>query len=228
MFRHEEKYVIKRYQYEEIKRIISVFTKSDPHTGPTGEYMIRSLYYDDMYDSAYNEKIDGVYQRKKYRIRVYNCQDTSINLECKIKVGEYISKENCPLTRQEYDQIIEGNYECLLHKDNQMAKEFYIDVKTKLLCPRVIVDYEREPYIYDPGTVRITFDKNVRAANKEDTIFSDTIPSYNVLPCDELIMEIKYTGYMPERIRQIFKVRNFTRTSASKYCLCVDRMNGIF
>ena len=33
-----------------------------------------------------------------------------------------------------------------------------------MLRPRVIVDYEREPWILDAGTVRITFDMDVRAA----------------------------------------------------------------
>lgn len=33
-----------------------------------------------------------------------------------------------------------------------------------MMRPRVIVDYEREPWIMDTGTVRLTMDMNVRAA----------------------------------------------------------------
>jgi len=29
--------------------------------------------------------------------------------------------------------------------------------------PRVMVDYDREPYVFESGEVRITFDKHVRA-----------------------------------------------------------------
>jgi hypothetical protein len=35
---------------------------------------------------------------------------------------------------------------------------------TRLLRPRVIVDYIREAYIYEPGNVRVTLDRGVRAA----------------------------------------------------------------
>lgn len=224
MFRHEQKYEINSYQYAELRQVLSQIMEPDPHTGPDGQYMIRSLYFDDMYHSAYNEKLDGVYQRKKYRIRVYGCSDAVIHLECKHKEGAYIYKEACRLTREEYEQLLCGECDFLLQKDSQMAKEFYLDIKTKLLKPEVIVDYEREPYIFDAGTVRITFDKNVRACRATHDIFDEEIPSYEVFPQDKMILEIKFTGYLPERIRKVFQVRNFIQTSASKYCLCVDRI----
>ena len=37
-----------------------------------GGYLIRSLYFDDYWNSAYEEKESGVLMRKKYRIRIYN------------------------------------------------------------------------------------------------------------------------------------------------------------
>lgn len=227
MFRYEQKYEINSYQYEELRQVIRQMAKPDPHTGEDGEYMIRSLYFDDMYQTAYTDKLDGVYQRRKYRIRIYGCSDKVINLECKHKEGAYIFKESCKLTREEYDRLLAGDCDFLLKKDSQMAKEFCMDIKTKLLKPEVIVDYEREPYIFDAGTVRITFDKNVRACRPEHDVFDAEIPAYEIYPEDKLILEVKFTGYLPEWIRRIFKVRNFVQTSASKYCMCVDRINQI-
>lgn len=226
-FRHEQKYEINSYQYEELRQVLGKLMEPDPHTGEDGQYMIRSLYFDDMYRSAYNEKLDGVYYRKKYRIRIYGCSDAVIHLECKRKEGAYILKESCKLTREEYDNILAGDCEFLLQKDSPMAKEFYLDMRTKLLKPEVIVDYEREPYIFDAGTVRITFDKNVRGCYPHHDLFDSEIPSYEIYPEDKMIVEIKFTGYLPERIRKIFKVRNFTQTSASKFCMCLDRIKEI-
>lgn len=227
MFRYEQKYLIHPYRYEEIKRVLMVLAEHDANAGPDGEYMIRSLYFDDMYNAAYNEKADGVYSRKKYRIRIYNCQKDVINLECKYKEGAYIKKEMQALTYDEYEQIMAGEYGFLLKKDSQLAKEFFVDVRTRLLKPSVIVDYERESFVYDAGNVRITFDKNVRACEAGQDIFDRNIPSYNVFGTEEMIMEIKFTEYLPERIQQIFKLGKMTQTSASKYCLCVDRIAGI-
>ncbi len=224
MFRHEQKYEINYYQYMELRQVLKELAEPDPHTDADGNYMIRSLYFEDMYRTAYHEKLDGVQRRKKYRIRIYGCSDAVIHLECKHKEGAYIYKEACSLTREEYDLLSAGEDSFLLEKDSDLAREFYIDRKTKLLKPEVMVDYEREPYIYDAGTVRITFDKNVRAAFPEQELFDADIPSYEVYPDGTMILEIKFTGYLPERIRKVFQLRNFTQTSASKYCMCVDRI----
>lgn len=225
-YRYEQKYIIKKNQYLELRQILSTMMGQDDHVGESGDYMIRSLYFDDMYRSAYKEKLDGVYARKKYRVRVYNCGDRVIHLECKHKQGAYIFKESVPLSREEYDSILAGELEFLLKRGEPMAKEFFIDARTRLMRPEVIVDYDREPYVYDAGTVRITFDKEVRAGYPEDDIFDSRIPTYGVMRPDETILEIKFTGYLPERIRKLFYVQNYTQISASKYCLCADWIRG--
>lgn len=223
-YRYEQKYIIKKAQYLELRQILAAMMEQDDHVGDSGDYMIRSLYFDDMYRSAYKEKLDGVYVRKKYRVRVYNCEDRVIHLECKHKQGAYIFKESAPLTREEYDNILKGELGFLLKRKEPVAREFFVDARGSLIHPEVIVDYEREPYVYDAGTVRITFDKEVRAGSPEDSLFDSQIPTYGVLRPDEMILEIKFTGYLPERIRRLFYVENYTQTSASKYCLCVDKI----
>ncbi|MFR7798920.1 MAG: hypothetical protein ACLU37_13135 [Collinsella sp.] len=42
------------------------------------------------------------------------------------------------------------------------------------------MDYEREPWVMDEGTVRITFDMNVRAAVGSFDIFDATLPALPV------------------------------------------------
>ena len=89
------------------------------------------------------------------------------------------------------------------------------------------MDYEREPYILDAGTVRVTFDKGVRAASPRADLFDPRIPTYSAIPPDRMILEIKFTGYLPERVRRIFRLRDMPQTSASKFCLCADRIRRI-
>ena len=43
------------------------------------------------------------------------------------------------------------------HSEHQLCREFYVEYVSNVLRPRVIVDYEREPWILDAGTVRVTF-----------------------------------------------------------------------
>ncbi len=226
-YRHEQKYLIHEAQYLPLRSALSALMERDSHVGPDGEYMLRSLYFDDMYRTAYEDKMAGVYARKKYRIRVYDCARDRINLECKYKQGPYISKESLSLSVEEYECIRAGECGFLLGKDSPMAREFYLDWQTRLLRPVAVVDYEREPYVMNAGTVRITFDKNLRAVAPSEGLFDVKAPSRAVLAPGQLIMEVKFTGYLPERVRRIFATRNMTQTSASKFCMCVDRLNGV-
>jgi hypothetical protein len=223
-YRHELKYLIYDYQYEELRTVLNAMMEQDVHSRLNNHYVIRSLYFDDFYNCAYKEREDGYYVRKKYRVRIYDYSDKVINLECKHKKEAYILKENLKLSEDEYNKIIDNDINFLLAKENAMANDFYIESKRSLLKPSVIVDYEREAYVCDVGTVRITFDKNVRAAYKYDNIFDKDIPTYLVLKPNMMILEVKFTGILPEQIRRIFKVRNYTQVAASKYCMCMDKI----
>ena len=58
-YRHEYKYPINAGDCEILKRRLRQVLKLDPHVGPTGEYVIRSLYFDNAYDKALFEKINA-------------------------------------------------------------------------------------------------------------------------------------------------------------------------
>ena len=83
--RHELKYLISASAAELLRRRLPCIMQRDPHAGPTGQYTIRSLYFDDFSSGAYYEKIDGVCDRLKYRIRLYNYDTSFLKLECKEK-----------------------------------------------------------------------------------------------------------------------------------------------
>ena len=155
-FRNEWKYLISTSEKEVLNLRMKPLMKLDPHA-ENGGYLIRSLYFDDYWNSAYEEKESGVLMRKKYRIRIYNYSAESIKLERKKKFGSYIYKEDAPLTKDEVQKILSGEYEFLLKSPYNLCREFYIECMSNMMRPRTIVDYEREPWIMDEGTVRITF-----------------------------------------------------------------------
>lgn len=106
-YRNEWKYLIDTAQKAAICNRLSPVLKLDKHA-KNGGYMLRSLYFDDYYNSAYEEKDAGVLRRKKYRIRIYDCSDSSIKLERKKKFGSYIFKESASLTKDEVYKILDG------------------------------------------------------------------------------------------------------------------------
>ena len=191
-FRNEWKYLISTSEKEVLNLRMKPLMKLDPHA-ENGGYLIRSLYFDDYWNSAYEEKESGVLMRKKYRIRIYNYSAESIKLERKKKFGSYIYKEDAPLTKDEVQKILSGEYEFLLKSPYNLCREFYTECMSNMMRPRTIVDYEREPWIMDEGTVRITFDTDVRAAVGSYDIFDSTLPALSVLEPGKLIMEVKFT-----------------------------------
>ncbi|MBO6148743.1 MAG: polyphosphate polymerase domain-containing protein [Lachnospiraceae bacterium] len=226
MYRHEMKYLISERERDLIKERLMLTASLDRHA-TDGFYMIRSLYFDDAFKSAYEEKISGTATRRKYRIRTYNLSDSVISLECKEKQGSYILKRQAGLTREEAEAIICGDYGPLLRDPHPLKTEFYMRCMSDALRPEVFVDYERTPFVYEHGTVRITFDEHIRSAWTTYDLFDSGTPAFEVLPEGTLIMEIKYTEYLPEVFRDILPPAASSYVAASKYVLCQDRRFGI-
>lgn len=225
-FRNEWKYFLPQWEYAALRQRFDVIMEHDANA-MDGGYMIRSLYFDDYWNSAYEQKMAGVYDRKKYRIRIYNCEDKVIKLERKLKNGNYIFKESASLTREETERIIAGDYEFLLKNPQPLCREFYFECMANCMRPRVIVDYEREPFILDMGEVRITFDSHVRAAAGTFDIFDPGLVSYEVLEPGRVILEVKFTEFLPKVVKDLLPSSREEFSAISKYTLCYEKVNHL-
>lgn len=228
IYRNEWKYLISWGEKELITSRIAPLLHPDPNA-VNGGYLIRSLYFDDYWNTAYEQKDDGVLERKKYRIRIYNYSDRSIKLERKKKYGAYIYKQSAKITRSEFEAILAGDYNFLLKSSQPLLQEFYVECRCHNLRPRTIVDYEREPWILDAGTVRITFDQNVRAAVGSFDIFDPSLPCLSVIDPGRLVMEVKFTEFLPKFVQDILPPQREEMTAVSKYVLCYEKtqyLNG--
>lgn len=221
-FRHELKYRIQYLDYINVKMRLTELLTEDQHVTADGSYTVRSLYFDDYFNSAYNEKYMGIMNRQKYRIRVYNHSDDTIRLERKIKSDRYIYKETAPLTREEVGWILDGKYDFLLKSSDRLHQIFYYECVSNRMRPRTVVDYEREPFVMDEGTLRLTFDKNIRAGREGFDIFNRDMPMVEVLEPGILIMEVKYTEFAPKILRKILPSKGTDFSAVSKYILSCD------
>lgn len=221
-YRHELKYIISEGEHKLLSTRVKACLKQDYHASINGgEYFIRSLYFDDPFDTALWEKASGTGSRDKFRIRIYNLSDGAIKLERKHKEGQYIKKDSVPLSRQDCDEIVRGNLECLKHIDSPFAMQFYGIFKANHLRPKVLVDYTREPYVFPSEDVRITFDKNVRTALRCTDLFNPhviTYPVWDLRNC--MILEVKFNESMPQYVQELLTLDSAQRTAASKYVFC--------
>lgn len=221
-FRNEIKFRLNFHDYHILKSRLDAILKRDRNITPRGFYTVRSLYFDDFQNSAYHEKLMGVMNRQKFRIRIYNFSDQNIQLERKIKSNRYIHKETSSLSREEVYKILQGQFNFLLHSKDNLKQVFYHECVSNLLRPRVVADYEREPYIMETGQLRITFDRNVRAGELGFDIFDEQMPMVEALSPGTLIMEVKYSEFLPRMIREILPAKSSEFGAFSKYVLCCD------
>lgn len=165
----------------------------------------------------------GVGERQKWRIRIYNYSDSRISLERKKKSGSYIHKDSAGITKEEYEKIINQDYLFLLYHREPLCREFYYECVARLQRPKVIVDYEREPFICREGDVRITFDSDVRAAIGGWDIFDPGLPVLSVLEENTLVLEVKFTEFLPGLIQEVLPLSGQEFLAVSKYTLCYER-----
>jgi len=225
--RHELKYYISDKEYHLLRARLAPIMRLDENTTRPEGYCIRSLYFDDMYDTAVMEKLTGGQRRDKYRVRVYNGSDHLIRLERKSKYDAYIAKASESITRAQLEAMLDGDYSPLLAMGTPLARDVYAKRQTVLLRPAVIVDYLREAYVYPAGNVRVTFDKDVRAGYGNYDIFSGRVLTCPVVEAGQMVLEIKYDDFLPDVIRRLVRSINGDYCAISKYVMCRIRLSEI-
>lgn len=219
MYRVEDKYNCTDAQLAMLQARMEAVLRPDVNEGGPEGYRITSLYFDDFTDSCLRDTTDGVNRRSKYRIRIYNDSLDVIKLEVKTKRDNRILKSARTITKAQMERLMRG--ECI--EDDASAKDpatlFNLAVRTQGLRPKVIVAYERKAYVYGPGNVRITFDRNVRASSMVEA-FGEKNISYDFLREYDKVLEVKYDEFIPDFLLQLLETGSMRQTAYSKYQLC--------
>lgn len=219
MYRVEDKYNCTATDLITLQSRIGAVLRPDENEGGDEGYSITSLYFDDFRDSCLRDTEDGVNRRNKYRIRIYNNALNVIKLEVKSKRDNRILKRSKSISIAEMKRLMNG--ECI--EDDASEKDpatlFNLAIKTQGLRPRVIVSYERKAYVYEPGNVRITFDRNIRAGGRVEEFGQKNI-SYEFLREYDKVLEVKYDEFIPDFLLQLLELGNMQQTAYSKYQLC--------
>lgn len=223
--RHELKFLISDMQYKVLSNVMKPLLHLDKNAERNGgSYHIRSLYFDTVFDDAYYDKMDGVKDRNKYRIRIYNLKDTEVFMECKTKVGALISKRTVEIGRDMAEQIIACDPTGLQKTRYGLLGDVYREMRTNLLHPVVIVDYEREAYLHPAEEVRITFDKHLRTGLQSIDLFNPKIPTIPVFDDEQnMVLEVKYNRVLPPYLADMLSFAiggEAVQQAVSKYTLC--------
>ena len=150
---------------------------------------------------------------------MYNGNPSTLHLEKKCKYGGLGRKYSCPMTPDQLQRMLDGDLSWMMDTGYPLMEELYCRMRQDLLKPRTIVAYRREPFIYGPGNVRVTFDYDIRSGVcSRDMLSGDTL----LVPVhpDRVILEVKYDAFLPDIIRMIVQEGTPRARAFSKYAAC--------
>lgn len=219
-FRHEFKYTITQGEKQLLQNRLKNMLPIDKHAVQAGFYNIRSLYFDDYENKCYYENENGTDPREKFRIRIYNHSSRRISLECKRKERSKTLKTSCPLTIEQTQCLMEGRIIPDIASQHPLLRKLTLLMMTRRMRPVVIVEYDRVPYVYKNGNVRVTLDYNISSCRDVSRFLDENIPKRPVMPAGCQLLEVKYDEFIPDFIYENLQLHSLRQTAFSKYYMC--------
>jgi len=229
--RYEMKYAVTHERANQVISDLAPYLEIDPH-GNDGQYAVYSVYFDTRTYKCYQEKIDGVPGRIKFRLRTYlGTEPNQWFLETKERVRHYTSKHRIKLTTDQADLLL-NNYlspavlDHIGYATHPVAHRLAKMLPFGVLAPVVSVYYHRHAYLFKGAwDTRITLDHNLLALPSK--ISTNALPSIQPIhPNDHLLIEFKGNGNMPQEMLDVICKNDLVAQSFSKYCACIDLMNN--
>lgn len=215
-YRHELKFPVSDMELEMIRYRIQPLMQTDVYQ-KEGKYTVRSLYFDDFYDSCLQENENGEDNRRKFRIRIYNGSDKVIKLEKKIKFRGMTKKADAEISKTDCLTYMSGKLPRLHAESSCLEKELYAEIRMNGMHPVCIVEYERTAFVEKRGNVRITFDRNISGSAHTEAFLDKELPVFPLLQEGQHVLEVKYDELLPEYISDMLNLGILQRTSFSKY-----------
>lgn len=218
VLRQEKKFLITLEQFYRLSHELREVLALDSHSDGEG-YLIRSLYFDSLEDRDYEEKEDGVFLRRKIRLRNYGPQTPFAMLEMKQKQGELQKKRSLRMARKDAVRLAAGDYSVLLNYREDFAAECFWAMNQFCYRPKAVITYHRKAFVAKENKIRVTFDHHITGTESCLDIFSDSLLENSILDPWLVVLEVKFNGFLLSYIKDMLRDCSVSETSVSKYCL---------
>lgn len=196
--------------------------KLDPHVADKGQYTIRSLYFDDQAYGAFYEKVSGIDERTKYRIRCYDYDMSLFRLEKKEKKGHLTRKTGQTVSLADVQMLQKASGERCPDTTGGLAEELRLGCIGRGLRPVVLVDYDRTPFVCADGNTRITLDENLRTVPYCKDLFGPVHAMRPVLENGQVILEVKFDDFLPGHLSAAIGDIPKIPMAISKFAMCLN------
>ena len=194
--------------------IFIMFFDSDDHLQPNA--------MESMYNKMKDEKADIVIGKsyvinetgKKLGIQnLYLCRNLTSQAD------SYFLIDPFPGNKLYKMELIKKNYDVLLKYEEEFALEIYVIMKTNNYIPKEINQYKRTAYVLNENSIRITFDRDIRATESCFDLFDENLLLNPVFNQNHVVFEVKYNGFLLSYVKDIINTIDRIQTPVSKYCL---------
>ena len=218
-FRYERKFMISDLDFQLIEHLI----KHNPamFLEKFHERRVNNIYFDSVDFKNYHEKVSGISERIKIRIRWYGKTFSLIKepvLEIKIKKEELNRKITFKLKSFTLDKNFSSDFLQKKVFEKSSLPGFFAEM-LRVSRPVLLNSYERKYFQSVNKKYKITLDKNLsffKLKNKNNRF------NEKILDKDNQILEIKYPEDCDDKILEVTKHFPFRLTASSKYVYGVD------
>lgn len=223
-WRFETKYRINLLEYYAIKNALPVYMRPDLYTQlrPSKRYIVRSLYFDTRDYRMYTEKIDGVCDRMKFRIRTYGtdpAEEPDIRVEIKVRKGNSMEKYGRFISFQEYLGF--KNDRCWDSYENPILSEFARHIHKWDLHPKTLVQYDREGFQSRfQDRIRLTFDHRIKSAPAAELFPGNAYWRRHYM--SQIVLEIKHQNNIPSWLNKLIHSYQMKVVPNSKYSNSIE------
>lgn len=214
--RQEIKYILPLEKLAALQNKLDGLMERDGH-GNRGEYMVRSQYYDSLKDGDLFDNLNGVMEKRKIRVRIYDAEAEAAKLEYKCKSGNVSRKFSLSINRQEAILMEQGNWEWMLDHPEELAGYLYGKAVREVYIPRTIVEYQRLAYASPVNNTRITFDTQIKGTLDPYGLFGEEQEYVPLMEQDMGVLEIKFDHFFPDYLRKVLNSLDSLAEANSKY-----------
>jgi SPX domain protein involved in polyphosphate accumulation len=221
------KYLLPRERAAALCEGVLPYAKDDSH-GRGAPYAVTSLYYDTTDLRCYWEKVDGLKNRRKLRLRHYEnaaalTPDTGVFVEIKQRINRTTQKRRARLPYAAALALCAGEEIDPDPSQAAVVREIQAFVNALRLEPVSITSYYRRALVgtdHDPG-LRITFDSDIRYRSTDLSLDSRN-PGRHMVPPEQVVVEIKANDHIPRWVTALVGVHNAQAVRISKYCQSIE------
>ena len=198
-----------------------------PFTDAYARTHVLSLYYDSPHLRYYHNKLAGIADRQKVRIRTYGpafASGQTTILEIKYRKNDLVRKLRYPIPDFDESQLDPQDWKI---DDPEIRAKFEVLREQDRLRPAAQVYYQREAYEgLVEGDVRVTFDSCLLGLHPGERASREMLldRSRSLMPETMAILEVKATEGIPAWVHQGVVAAELQQQTIPKYVTAVEAL----